>query len=218
MVGRRAGDDATGPPSAGFLGIGNALPVPLVNGRPYWEAAGLQRRSSLKECTEEEFVADLLAFLRARNPEKTYPDVPAFPDAVLNNSKLDLWTLYKEVVTRGGLLMGTGIHWRRDVFEKMKNHTADHKQTSLSTTLRRHYKAYLEEYESAHPEDVSGGRCGLCGTADEGADWICCGICELWCHYSCDRRLNVPSLRELTKAGGKQYICPRCAAASHAQE
>lgn len=41
----------------------------------------------------------------------------------------------------------------------------------------------------AHPEDVTGDRCGICGRGDEYlSDWVCCDMCECWVHFSCDTR------------------------------
>lgn len=39
----------------------------------------------------------------------------SFPDAQLNGSQLDLFVLYKEVVTRGGFRAGNGINWKGQV-------------------------------------------------------------------------------------------------------
>lgn len=47
----------------------------------------------------------------------------------------------------------------------------------------------------AHPEDVNGGQCALCGQGEEcGTDWISCDMCDCWVHFSCDKR---PFLGEL---------------------
>jgi hypothetical protein len=57
--------------------------------------------------SEEEFMADLIAFLSHRRGR--YIDRSKFPDAVLNGMALDLFGLYKEVVTRGGFRCVGGI-------------------------------------------------------------------------------------------------------------
>ena len=57
-------------------------------------------RAPISDVTVEEFVADLIAFLSHRRGR--YIDRSKFPDAVLNGMALDLFGLYKEVVTRGG--------------------------------------------------------------------------------------------------------------------
>lgn len=44
---------------------------------------------------------DLCAFHRERNGKNVTPET--FPDAILNGSRLDLYRLYKEVTTRGGI-------------------------------------------------------------------------------------------------------------------
>jgi hypothetical protein len=49
-------------------------------------------------------MADLVAFLSHRRGR--YIDRSKFPDAVLNGMALDLFGLYKEVVTRGGFRCG----------------------------------------------------------------------------------------------------------------
>ena len=54
-------------------------------------------------------MADLIAFLSHRRGR--YIDRSKFPDAVLNGMALDLFGLYKEVVTRGGFrCVGGGHH------------------------------------------------------------------------------------------------------------
>jgi hypothetical protein len=56
-------------------------------------------------------MADLVSFLSHRRGR--YIDRSKFPDAVLNGMALDLFGLYKEVVTRGGFrwVMPGLLHW-----------------------------------------------------------------------------------------------------------
>lgn len=64
-------------------------------------------RAAISEVSEEEFIADLIAFLSHRRGR--YIDRSKFPDAVLNGMVLDLFGLYKEVVTRGGFRWAAGF-------------------------------------------------------------------------------------------------------------
>ena len=44
----------------------------------------------------------------------------------------------------------------------------------------------------AHPQDVQGEGCHICGRGDDQAgDWISCDTCEHWYHFSCDQRTNL---------------------------
>ncbi len=53
------------------------------------------------ECSAAAFLEDLCAFHRERTGKKAAsPD--SFPDAILNGTRLDLFNLYKEVISRGG--------------------------------------------------------------------------------------------------------------------
>ena len=65
-------------------------------GTPAWRTS----RPSLATCTEKQFLADLVDFMRERLDRKY--DTEHFPDAILNGRRLDLFNLYKEVVRRGG--------------------------------------------------------------------------------------------------------------------
>lgn len=92
-----------------------------------------------------------------------------FPDAVLNQRKLDLFGLYKEVVARGGYAMRNGINWKGQIFPGMKNFTAKHNMTGVGNSLKKHYAAFLFAYERAHQEDVELEICGYCG----GGEGVC---------------------------------------------
>ncbi len=66
----------------------------------------------------------------------------------------------------------------------------------------------------AHPEDVTGDACSLCGGTDEVAgDWISCDACAAWVHFSCDSRPGLGAFKDYARAGGEPYICGRCAQA-----
>jgi hypothetical protein len=66
---------------------------------------------------------------------------------VLNGMTLDLFGLYKEVVTRGGFRVGNGINWKGQVFGRMRNWTANNRQTGVGNSLKKHYANFLWEYE-----------------------------------------------------------------------
>ncbi len=71
------------------------------------------RRPPLSTCTEAEFLDDLVAFLSRLRGRPI--DRSRFPEAVLNGGALDLFALYREVVTRGGFRVGNGINWKGQV-------------------------------------------------------------------------------------------------------
>lgn len=64
-------------------------------------------RTPIADVSEEEFMADLVSFLSHRRGR--YIERAKFPDAVLNGMLLDLFTLYKEVVSRGGFKCGHAL-------------------------------------------------------------------------------------------------------------
>ncbi|KAH7296734.1 hypothetical protein KP509_26G036800 [Ceratopteris richardii] len=169
-------------------------------------------RRPLHECSDEEFRKDLMQFLSSRGHGRLVPseDVATFPDAVLNGRKLDLYNLYKEVVSRGGFHVGNGINWKGQVFPKMHNHTVVNRMTGVSNTLKRHYETFLLEYELAH-DDVDGECCLLCHSSAAG-DWVNCGLCGEWAHYGCDKRHGLGAFKEYAKTDGLEYVCPRCSA------
>jgi hypothetical protein len=55
----------------------------------------------MAECSEAAFLEDLCAFHRERGGRPA-ASPEAFPDAILNGSRLDLFNLYREVTSRGG--------------------------------------------------------------------------------------------------------------------
>lgn len=169
-------------------------------------------RRPIYECSEEEFRKDVMQFLISRGHTRlvTSTDLEAFPDAVLNGKRLDLYNLYREVVSRGGFHVGNGINWKGQVFSKMRNHTYTNKMTGVGNTLKKHYETYLLEYELAH-DDVDGECCILCHSSAAG-DWVNCGICGEWAHYGCDKRNGLGAFKEYAKTDGLEYICPRCSA------
>eukprot|EP00878_Enallax_costatus_P013328 GHUV01013934.1.p1 GENE.GHUV01013934.1~~GHUV01013934.1.p1 ORF type:complete len:645 (+),score=183.34 GHUV01013934.1:126-2060(+) len=116
-------------------------------------------RTPIQEVAEDEFTADLISFLSHRRGR--YIDRSKFPDAVLNGMTLDLFSLYKEVVTRGGFRVGNGINWKGQVFARMRNWTANNRQTGVGNSLKKHYANYLWEYEQVRRIVVSGTIC-LC--------------------------------------------------------
>ena len=68
-------------------------------------------------------------------------------------------------------------------------------------------------YMQAHPEDVGGEGCSICGGGEDvSADWISCDKCESWAHFSCDKRPSLGPFKEYAKGEGHAvYICPKCA-------
>eukprot|EP00775_Hariotina_reticulata_P011312 gene11312-11462_t len=169
-------------------------------------------RTPIQEVAEDEFMADLISFLSHRRGR--YIDRSKFPDAVLNGMTLDLFTLYKEVVTRGGFRVGNGINWKGQVFGRMRNWTANNRQTGVGNSLKKHYANFLWEYEQAHPQDVVVDRCTLCGRGEEAGatDWIACDSCNSWVHFSCDKRPNLGTFEDYAEAEQpRSYTCPNCA-------
>ncbi|KAI4329032.1 hypothetical protein L6164_021339 [Bauhinia variegata] len=167
-------------------------------------------RGSMQTCSEEEFLKDVMEFLIIRGHSRLIPQggIAEFPDAVLNGKQLDLYNLYKEVVTRGGFHVGNGINWKGQIFSKMNNYTATNRMTGVGNTLKRHYETYLLEYELAH-DDVDGECCLLCHSSAAG-DWVNCGICGEWAHFGCDRRQGLGAFKDYAKTDGLEYICPHC--------
>lgn len=167
-------------------------------------------RGSVQTCSEEEFIKDVMEFLILRGHSRLIPQggLAEFPDAILNGKRLDLYNLYKEVVTRGGFHVGNGINWKGQIFSKMGNYTSTNRMTGVGNTLKRHYETYLLEYELAH-DDVDGECCLLCHSSAAG-DWVNCGICGEWAHFGCDRRQGLGAFKDYAKTDGLEYICPHC--------
>ncbi|KAA0059361.1 AT-rich interactive domain-containing protein 4-like [Cucumis melo var. makuwa] len=172
-------------------------------------------RSHIQACFEEEFLKDLLQFLALRGHSRLIPPggLAEFPDAILNGKRLDLYNLYKEVVSRGGFRVGNGINWKGQIFSKMRNYTMTNRMTGVGNTLKRHYETYLLEYELAH-EDVDGECCLLCHSSAAG-DWVNCGFCGEWAHFGCDRRQGLGAFKDYAKTDGLEYICPHCSVANY---
>ncbi|KAK7294523.1 hypothetical protein RJT34_17412 [Clitoria ternatea] len=167
-------------------------------------------RGPVQTCSEEEFLKDVMEFLILRGHSRLIPQggLTEFPDAILNGKRLDLYNLYKEVVTRGGFHVGNGINWKGQIFSKMRNYTTTNRMTGVGNTLKRHYETYLLEYELAH-DDVDGECCLLCHSSAAG-DWVNCGICGEWAHFGCDRRQGLGAFKDYAKTDGLEYICPHC--------
>ncbi|KAK9726850.1 hypothetical protein RND81_05G241500 [Saponaria officinalis] len=167
-------------------------------------------RAPIQLCAEDDFLKDVMQFLILRGHNRLIPQggLAEFPDAILNSKRLDLYNLYREVVSRGGFHVGNGINWKGQVFSKMRNYTATNKMTGVGNTLKRHYETYLLEYELAH-DDVDGECCLLCHSSAAG-DWVNCGICGEWAHFGCDRRQGLGAFKDYAKTDGLEYICPNC--------
>ncbi|VAI32568.1 unnamed protein product [Triticum turgidum subsp. durum] len=172
-------------------------------------------RLPIQVCSEEDFLKDVMQFLIQRGHHRLVPHggLAEFPDAVLNAKRLDLYNLYKEVVSRGGFYVGNGINWKGQVFSKMRNHTVTNRMTGVGNTLKRHYETYLLEYELSH-DDVDGECCLLCHSSAPG-DWVNCGLCGEWAHFGCDRRQGLGTFKDYAKTDGLEYICPHCSIANY---
>jgi len=168
-----------------------------------------------KWAAQEDFLKDVMQFLLQRGHIRLVPQggLAEFPDAVLNSKRLDLYNLYKEVVYRGGFYVGNGINWKGQIFSKMHNHTVTNKMTGVGNTLKRHYETYLLEYELAH-DDIDGECCLICHSGALG-DWVNCGLCGEWAHLGCDRRKELGTFKDYSKADGMEYICPQCSLAKY---
>ncbi|XP_020104023.1 AT-rich interactive domain-containing protein 4-like [Ananas comosus] len=188
----------------------SAHPQPLISVNPLPLKKHECNRAPIQICSEEEFLKDVMEFLILRGHSRLVPQggIAEFPDAILNAKRLDLFNLYREVVSRGGFYVGNGINWKGQVFSKMRNHTATNRMTGVGNTLKRHYETYLLEYELAH-DDVDGECCLLCHSSAPG-DWVNCGLCGEWAHFGCDRRQGLASFKDYAKTDGLEYICPQC--------
>ncbi|CAL9247921.1 unnamed protein product [Arabidopsis halleri] len=172
-------------------------------------------RAHIQVCSEEEFLRDVMQFLLIRGHSRLVPPggLAEFPDAVLNSKRLDLFNLYREVVSRGGFHVGNGINWKGQVFSKMRNHTLTNRMTGVGNTLKRHYETYLLEYEYAH-DDVDGECCLICRSSTAG-DWVNCGSCGEWAHFGCDRRPGLGAFKDYAKTDGLEYVCPNCSVSNY---
>ncbi|KAL8138611.1 hypothetical protein V2J09_004612 [Rumex salicifolius] len=172
-------------------------------------------RAPIQLCSEEEFLKDVLQFLILRGHTRLIPQagLAEFPDAILNSKRLDLFNLYREVVSRGGFHVGNGINWKGQIFYKMRNYTSTNRMTGVGNTLKRHYETYLLEYELAH-EDVDGECCLLCNSSAAG-DWVNCGVCGEWAHFGCDLRQGLGAFKDYAKTDGLEYICPQCSVSNY---
>lgn len=57
-------------------------------------------RRGIIECSEREWMEDYCSFCSSQMGRRVTPET--WPDAVLNGVPLDVFNLYREVVTRGG--------------------------------------------------------------------------------------------------------------------
>ena len=63
----------------------------------------------------------------------------------------------------------------------------------------------------AHPEDITGDACAICGGSEDIAtDWISCDMCDSWVHFSCDKRPYLGAFKDYAKGQGQNYTCARC--------
>ncbi|PPR85114.1 hypothetical protein GOBAR_AA35577 [Gossypium barbadense] len=160
-------------------------------------------RAPIQVCSEEEFLRDVMQFLIVRGHTRLVPQggLAEFPDAILNAKRLDLFNLYREVVSRGGFHVGNGINWKGQVFSKMRNHTLTNRMTGVGNTLKRHYETYLLDPDTGE---------FLCGNSSAAGDWVNCGVCDEWAHFGCDRRQGLGAFKDYAKTDGLEYVCPHC--------
>jgi len=206
------GDDAAA--AAASSGAADASPPPDV---PSSSSAPESRRPPLQQCSEAQFLADLRAFLSAKRGKQL--DAATFPDAVLNGIQLDLWALYREVAVRGGF-EGSSIPWKGQVFPRMRNYTPVNNMTGVGNALKRHYQAWLLDYEKAHPDDVVGEVCAGCALGDDnGNDWISCDECSTWMHFNCDERGKTGELGAFEDFDeSRPFVCSGCHLSSKRQK
>lgn len=55
---------------------------------------------------------------------------------------------------------GNGINWKGQVFGRMRNWTANNRQTGVGNSLKKHYANFLWEYEQVGMWSGQGGRVG----------------------------------------------------------
>ena len=77
-----------------------------------------------------------------------------------NNTPLDIFGLYREVVKRGGLVSNErydesnrwcgSINFAGSIFPNMRNFTSNHKATSIGNQLLSNYKKFLYAYEKCY--------------------------------------------------------------------
>lgn len=116
-------------------------------------------RPSLSKCTAEEFEVDLANFLVARGEDQLATFVRE-KRITCNNSPLDVFGLYREVIKRGGFMANErydergrwigGINFAGEIFPKMKNYTINNRATSVGNQLLNNYKKFLLSYERAY--------------------------------------------------------------------
>ncbi|KAG7671570.1 putative AT-rich interactive domain-containing protein 4 [Nannochloris sp. 'desiccata'] len=134
------------------------------------------RRPAIDVCTEAVFISDLVTFLKTQLGRSVNP--VTFPEISLNGSKLDVFTLYREVCRRGGYNAANRIDWKNGVFPWMKNFSSGHRLTNtIGNMLKHHYQSLLLEYERKHPGDVQKDGCVSCGDGGAGGDGSC-AVCR----------------------------------------
>ena len=88
-------------------------------------------------------------------------------NACSNNTPLDIFGLYREVIKCGGLVRNErydesnrwcgNINFAGTIFPNMRNYTPNHKATSIGNQLLSNYKKFLYEYEKCYaPRDLHG--------------------------------------------------------------
>jgi len=162
--------------AAAAAGSRPAIPRIISSPSPNTTRVSANQRPAIGVCSEAVFISDLITFLKTQLGRSIDPST--FPEISLNGSKLDVFTLYREVCRRGGYAAANRIDWKNGVFPWLKNFSSGHKLTNtIGNMLKHHYQSLLLEYERRHPGDVQKDGCVSCGDRGAGGDGMC-AVCR----------------------------------------
>ena len=133
-------------PSADKAGMGEMALASQAKTDPWFS-----QRRPLSECTEEDFLTDLMAFLQDRQGKSFEVESFSFP-VIQEGKQLDLFSLYKTVVGGGGYRQAggdQGLNWTTDVFPALQN-SQEGPIPGIGNVLKRHYQFLLLSYEDAN--------------------------------------------------------------------
>jgi len=154
------------------------LPWEPLRGAGHAVSGGMARKP-IDDMTEKEFLSDLMRFLEANGQYSVLPTVGGvddFPTRTIAGKRVDLWNLYRAVVSKGGFRMGAALkrvdqskrlNWTGHVFPSMRNFVQG-KGSAIGHDLATLYRLYLADYEVAHPEDVEGAEFIRCDAKGAG--------------------------------------------------
>ncbi|KAK9845836.1 hypothetical protein WJX81_003853 [Elliptochloris bilobata] len=122
------------------------------------------RRRPLGQCSEREFEEDLYAFLTERGEGELANDLRN-KRINCNNSPIDIFGLYREVIKEGGYIANEryddynrwvgSINFGGRIFPAMRNFTPNNRATSIGNQLINNYRKFLLAYERHHrPRDL----------------------------------------------------------------